>query len=296
MANILESFGSAICAPCATPRGDGDRSKKPDERKPTRTTRKPSFMRESTAERERADQRDKILRQKLSMLHSPPAVSNTARPMYLEPHTHPGQGSTALSFFFAQAVRDGFDYATEWILLGGDVDATWQELEFDSGITLLMMASSADRPQHLALVDMLLQRGASVDKQDFNGDTALIYATKSGEISLNVDLEVWEEKQNERALSIMERLLQAGAHPDLPGSEGMSALDIARDKGWTAAEKLFDEYLEEDPEQPASETSLLAPPAKLPVPANRRPSLSSRVAKAIASASPTKRAPSSSSA
>ena len=171
------------------------------------------------------------------------------------------------------------------------MDATWQELEFDSGITLLMMASSADRPQHLALVDMLLQRGASVDKQDFNGDTALIYATKSGEISLNVDLEVWEEKQNERALSIMERLLQAGAHPDLPGSEGMSALDIARDKGWTAAEKLFDEYLEEDPEQPASETSLLAPAAKLPVPANRRPSLSSRVVKAIASASPTKRPP-----
>ena len=159
--------------------------------------------------------------------------------MYDDPPVHPGPGSTKLTFVWVQAVRDGLDgYAKEWLRHGGKVDATYVSCkedfgtggsleEFDTGYTLLMAACMSARSEFIAY---LLDHGAAVDKQDFNGITALGHAC---------GLDRYDYRAEECVTAIVKRLLLAGADPSA-GGPGRSALDIARAwPGWPAGERLL---------------------------------------------------------
>ena len=90
-----------------------------------------------------------------------------------------------------------------WLDEGGGVDAGCAER---GGATLLMAA--AVRGQE-AMVRMLLQRGASINLQDFNGWTALMAATLGGHTR------------------IVQVLLDAKADASLQKSDGKTALMLA---------------------------------------------------------------------
>lgn len=83
------------------------------------------------------------------------------------------------------------------------------------GITPLMLAAEHG---DAATVELLLQAGAGVDASDAAGNTALMYAARRSPANL----------------AVVERLLKAGAAPQLVNVQGWSALDWAR--GADAAE------------------------------------------------------------
>ena len=63
-----------------------------------------------------------------------------------------------------------------WLDSGGRVNATCGEGEM-SGVTVLMLAAGNG---HERVVELLLQRGAEINKQDSDGWTALMYAADNG--------------------------------------------------------------------------------------------------------------------
>jgi ankyrin repeat protein len=72
------------------------------------------------------------------------------------------------------------------------------------------------------LVNLFLERGADPNRQTRNdGQTALTYA------ALYFKYDAFEEKGQQRALRVVERLLEAGADPAVRNEEGESAFDIA---------------------------------------------------------------------
>ena len=137
-------------------------------------------------------------RQKTHSLHWACAFSDnliTCKVRLRRPH--PGRGSTELTEVYKRGVvaGNGWEYlADEWLRLGGSVDATLvlPPLEltpeqtqrypnamhepWHTGQTLLKFASTGNRAEHLGIVDMLLQRGATVNQQDEKGHTAVRYA------------------------------------------------------------------------------------------------------------------------
>ena len=102
----------------------------------------------------------------------------------------------------AQAGKE--DEVVAWLDGGGNIDSTFYC--YHLGVTLLIAAGDFG---HLSLVDVLLQRQASVDVRDSSGASALMGAAGQGH------------------LSIVQRLLLAGASPGLRDLEGFTALQWA---------------------------------------------------------------------
>ena len=106
-----------------------------------------------------------------------------------------------------------------WMGGGGHVDAR----DPDDGSTMLMAATR--RRSHKGSEDVvaaLLQRGASVDLQDWGGGTALIYASDFNH------------------LAVVRELLTAGANPALGHPiTGDTAVDIAEHKGHAAVARVI---------------------------------------------------------
>lgn len=72
------------------------------------------------------------------------------------------------------------------------------------------------------LVNLFLERGADPNRQTKNnGRTPLIDA------ALYFRYDAFDEQRQQRALSVVKRLLKAGANPDIRNKEGESAFDIA---------------------------------------------------------------------
>ena len=124
------------------------------------------------------------------------------------------------------------------------------------GITLLMYASDYGHEQ---IVEMLLQRGATVDLQHNHGQSALSLAANKGR-------EPIVEKLLQRGAAVdlqasngftalmypaifghpttVRRLLQAGASMGLRDKKhGMTALQWAKDKGHTECVRAFKDHL-----------------------------------------------------
>ena len=188
---------------------------------------------------------------------------------YDEMPAHPGPGATKMGYVWVQAVAHGLeDYAKEWLRLRGDVNATgWLTYEagpqtgeeWDTGTTMLIAACQTGRG---SLVELLLSHGAAVNKQDFNGETALhkllLRWEDEGpedcrELSLSCMTDFAQAREsNARTLTMIKRLLQAGADPsirthDLPmGQTALEALEFrmgwmkrSRSNVWPAAEQLL---------------------------------------------------------
>ena len=90
----------------------------------------------------------------------------------------------------------------KWLDDGGDVDAHME----DERVTLLMLAAAADRER---LVELLITRGADLDKLCGMGCTALTYAAFDGSVT------------------IVRRLLCAGANAAHSSKDGNTPLDAA---------------------------------------------------------------------
>jgi ankyrin repeat protein len=72
------------------------------------------------------------------------------------------------------------------------------------------------------LINLFLERGADPNRQTRNdGQTALTYAAHY------FKYDAFEEQRQQRALRVVERLLEAGADPAVRNKEGESAFDIA---------------------------------------------------------------------
>jgi ankyrin repeat protein len=109
-----------------------------------------------------------------------------------------------------------------WLNGGGKVDGLWADPDgsrWDE--TMLMVASGYG---HAELVDLLLERKASVDRQDSEGDTALMVAVNDGNPT------------------VVRRLLMAGAHIGLRNRQDDTALRLAEHSGQTACVEAFREH------------------------------------------------------
>ena len=94
---------------------------------------------------------------------------------------------------------------------GGHVGATFDvSIDLAHGYTMLMLASGSG---YALLVDLLLERRASVDQQVTNGGSALMAAAYQGR------------------LPVVQRLLRAGADPRLRDDKGSTALQVAEHFG-----------------------------------------------------------------
>eukprot|EP00964_Phaeocystis_antarctica_P049374 scaffold28640_cov75-Phaeocystis_antarctica.AAC.6 len=113
------------------------------------------------------------------------------------------------------AVDGGAQSVAAWLDEGGGVDALYD------GATLLMEAAAGGQE---AIVRMLLQRGASVNQQDFNGGTALMGATINGRTT------------------IVQVLLDAKANASLQTKGGNTALRIAEQRKHTATAQLLRQH------------------------------------------------------
>jgi hypothetical protein len=144
---------------------------------------------------------------------------------------------------------------TEWLRLGGSVDATWimsglddkepksynnppysgsvDDKEMDTGTTLLMAACG--HGDLVDTVDELLRHGASVNQRDSQGLTALAWA-------VGIDRDRFDIQNEKRGLEVIKRLLQAGADPTIRSYDhmygpGRTTLEAAL--AWPAAEQLL---------------------------------------------------------
>jgi len=121
--------------------------------------------------------------------------------------TTPKEHWTSLHMHLAAERGDVAEVAS-WLDRGAHVDAAFQPAIGDAGgITMLMIASMRG---HVALVDFLLEHGASVDLQNKHGTTALAGAAAEGHDT------------------IVRRLRRAGARTELVDSVGTTAHDWAK--------------------------------------------------------------------
>ena len=111
-----------------------------------------------------------------------------------------------------------------WLDGGGQVDHGWASRDaFDEthNITTLMGACTCG---HVSVIDLLLERGASVDLQDSYGDTALMWAVSQGDAA------------------IVHRLLRAGARTDLRADEGHTVIEMAMECGKYVCVRILREH------------------------------------------------------
>ena len=114
-----------------------------------------------------------------------------------------------------------------WLDAGGEgrVDAMWGAQNGTvCGVTLLTLLMTASASGHEPLVEMLLERGASLDLQESNGGTALMAAACKGHTS------------------IVRRLLQAGAQWELRNIDGCTALRYAQLMGHSECVRAIEEH------------------------------------------------------
>ena len=116
------------------------------------------------------------------------------------------------------AVEGEAQAVAAWLDEGGGVDARYAE---QAGVTLLMAVAYGGQE---AMVQMLLQRGASVNLQNSGGITALIAAATSGHTT------------------IVQVLLDAKADASLRTCEGDTALMLAEHYKRTASAQLLRQH------------------------------------------------------
>ena len=92
-----------------------------------------------------------------------------------------------------------------------------------TGITILMLACALPRA-NMALIAALIDRKASLDKQDSEGMTALMSASSSG------------------SADIVRLLLEAGASASLRNSKGLTALQMADSQGNLLVKLVFKQH------------------------------------------------------
>ncbi len=80
----------------------------------------------------------------------------------------------------------------------------------NGGVTCLMAASITKDNNHKGITQMLLEKGADVNRCDINRSTALHYAAQK------------------RCTDIAQLLLEYGGDPSLRDSDGNDACDVAR--------------------------------------------------------------------
>jgi hypothetical protein len=79
------------------------------------------------------------------------------------------------------------------------------------------------------LVNFLLKNGAAIDNKDHLGETPLLHVVTT----------VTEPDEREAMMPMLEHLLTCGANPNACTSDGLSALSVAVDLGWTEAVQLL---------------------------------------------------------
>jgi hypothetical protein len=132
--------------------------------------------------------------------------------------------ATALSKEVVNAVRMGDVAAvTAWLDGGGQVNALYDPPDGSGcGSTMLMAACGHG---HTQLVDVLLERGASVNHQSSHGDTALIIAAYHGHAA------------------VVRRMCAAGADTFVRGMTGCTAASMAKQNGHTACLEALEEHV-----------------------------------------------------
>ena len=129
----------------------------------------------------------------------------------------------------AEIIHDAFDgkkaRIVAWIDGGGNIDAKFDgELSgIYAGATLLMLTSAYN---HVPLVEVLLERQASVDLQANNGYTALIAAASNGH------------------LVAVQRLLRAGADVRLRDDHGVTALQYTKEQAHDECALAIEKHIE----------------------------------------------------
>lgn len=118
---------------------------------------------------------------------------------------------------FSYALEQGdYEWATELLDRGADIDARF--IQSDGKTTLMMVAGGKANPERLRF---LLDHGADLDVQAFDGRTALYVAAAKG--------------RTEHVLM----LLEAGAKVNLRTRDGETALQVAYDNDHKTAERLI---------------------------------------------------------
>ena len=142
------------------------------------------------------------------------------------------------------AAGEGESWAVAaWLDEGGGVDAHYAELK---GVTLLLAASAGGQE---AMVRMLLQRGASVNLQDFLGATALMHAAAHGHTT------------------IAQALLDAEADASLQSKSGSTALMFAEQEKNTETAQLLRQHTKR--QTAAAEAAVMHAAATAPTPKGR---------------------------
>lgn len=163
--------------------------------------------------------------------------------------------------------RDGKPFSNEELLQEAvsiqDMDAVRDYLreEVDvnagdqTGLTPLMMAAYHG---NVEIMNMLLEKGASLELKDEEGYTALIFTSNAGkpaagqrliELGANVNA-----RANDNSTPIMfaaqhgynevvKLLLASGADPQFQGSHGLSAILFAQQNGLTETEKILVDFI-----------------------------------------------------
>ena len=184
-------------------------------------------------------------------------ASVRVRPGNLSPAAaEPVSGSVVRSDVVA-AVEQGEEEAVlAWIESGGRVDTTYERGGV-SGLTLLMGAAIGG---HERLVELLLQHGAEINRQDSDGITALMHAASRGqervvELLIRRGAEVNLQSSDGFTVlmyaaffnhpAVVRRLLRAGADAAARGASGKTALQVAKEKGHTECVKVFAETVAE---------------------------------------------------
>lgn len=121
------------------------------------------------------------------------------------------------------AARGDLPSVVAWLDSGGSADAAWEEDDgYIRGATMLMHASAYG---HEDLVDLLLNRGASLDLQVSDGGCALMYASARN------------------YAGIVLRLLRAGAEKGLRNIHGRTARELAEIEGHSECVRVFKHHL-----------------------------------------------------
>ena len=145
-----------------------------------------------------------------------------------------------------KAAERGDEAVVRTALSGGvKADATYATSDGKTtGVTLLMLAAALG---HEAIVETLLEHGATVDMQDSKGITALLYAAIKGCVPIvkrllqqGADIDLPDSLFGRTALmfaalfnrpKVVRYLLKRGADPEKRNIDGETALELATEKG-----------------------------------------------------------------